>query len=177
VPDYQEDELVTRVAAELKRPVQLDPSLDARVMAQVRAHAGRPRVWWLRPRTYRLTPLGLVARAAVLAAVVAGSTFAVFRSRGPDQPVAAAAGVPFVLYAPGAQSVTVVGDFNGWDTGATPLRRTGAAGAWVVTVPLSPGRYRYAFLIDGTRWVADPGAPRAPDDDFGTPNSVLTVGS
>lgn len=172
-----EDELVRRVAALLKRPVALDPALDQRVMAEVRAHALRPRAWWLRPRTFSVTPLGLLARAAVLAAIVAGATLAVPRLRPHSGAVDVASGVPFVLYAPGAQSVALVGDFNSWDTAATPLRRTGASGAWVVTVPLPPGRYRYAFLIDGTRWLADPGAPPAPDDDFGTPNSVLTVGS
>jgi len=43
-------------------------------------------------------------------------------------------------------------------------------------VPLAPGRYRYAFLVDGSRWLADPAAPRARDDEFGTPSSVVTVG-
>lgn len=174
-----EDELVTRVAAELKRPVHWDSALDARVMAEVRLQPRRPRVWWLRPHTFSLTPLGMLARAAVLAAVVFGATLAGSRFRpAPDAAVtAASSGVSFVIYAPGAQSVALVGDFNGWDTSATPLQLTGSGGAWVVTVPLPPGRYRYAFLIDGARWLADPGAPRAPDDDFGTPNSVLTVGS
>jgi 1,4-alpha-glucan branching enzyme len=72
--------------------------------------------------------------------------------------------------------VALVGDFNGWDRTATPLRPAGSAGAWVVSVQLPPGRYRYAFLIDGVRWLPDPVAPRAPDDDFGTSNSVLMVG-
>jgi hypothetical protein len=174
-----DDELVTRVAAELKRPVHLDSALDARVMAEVRALPLRPRVWWLRPRSFSLTPMGILARAAVLAAVAVGATLVGTRTRPAADAVAAAtqSGVSFVLYAPGASSVALVGDFNGWDTTATRLQATGSAGAWVVTVPLAPGRYRYAFLIDGSRWLADPGAPRAPDDDFGTPNSVLTVGS
>jgi len=184
VPEF-EDELVRRVAAELKRPAALDPALDARIMAEVRAHARRPRLWLLRPHTFRVTPLGILARAAALAAIVAGATLAVSRLRPGEAVVSTASApealtasaVPFVLYAPRARSVALVGDFNNWDTRATPLRRTGASGAWVVTVPLPPGRYRYAFLIDGTRWLADPGAPRAPDDDFGTPNSVLTVGT
>jgi len=174
-----QDELVTRVAAELQRPVRMDPALDARIMTEVRSQPLRPPAWWLRPHTFSLTPLGILARAAVLAAVVVGATLAGSRLRpAPGSTVAAAAsGVSFVLYAPGAQSVALVGDFNGWDTAATPLQATGSSGAWVVSVPLPPGRYRYAFLIDGARWLADPGAPRAPDDDFGTPNSVLTVGS
>lgn len=176
MPEY-EDELVTRVAAELRRPVQLDPALDARVMAEVRSQPKRRPAWLLRPRTFSVTPLGLLARAAVLAAIVTGATLTVSRWRPAPEGASAAAGTSFVLYAPGAHTVALVGDFNGWDKAATRLQPTGSSGAWVVTVPLAPGRYRYAFLIDGTRWLADPGAPRAPDDDFGTPNSVLTVGS
>jgi hypothetical protein len=41
-------------------------------------------------------------------------------------------------------------------------------------VPLRPGRYRYTFIVDGT-WHRDPAAPRALEDDFGTPTSVITV--
>jgi 1,4-alpha-glucan branching enzyme len=80
-----------------------------------------------------------------------------------------------VLVAPEAASVVVVGDFNDWLAGATPLEAVNG-GLWAVTVPLTPGRYRYAFLVDGSTWVPDPGAPRALNDDFGRPNSVLTLG-
>jgi hypothetical protein len=55
-----------------------------------------------------------------------------------------------------------------------PLRADGAV--WSAVVPLPPGRYRYAFLVDGSQWLADPTAPRAFDDEFGTPSSVVTVG-
>lgn len=172
-----EDELVARVADELRRPVRMDPALDARVMAEVRAHPRRRRTWLLRPRSVSVTPLGTFALAAALAAIVVGATLAAHSLRTEPGSVSPASAVPFVVYAPDARSVALVGDFNDWDTAATPLRPTGSEGAWVVTVPLLPGRYRYAFVIDGTRWLADPGAPRAPDDDFGTPNSVLTVGT
>lgn len=181
MPEAQ-DELLTRIADQLKHPVALDPGLEGRIMAEVRAQPRRLRPWLLRPRNIHLTPLGMLARAAALAAIVVGATLAVLRTRtvgSPPQTVAtasAASHVPFVLYAPGAHSVALVGDFNGWDRNATPLHPAGSAGAWVVSVPLTPGRYRYAFLIDGARWSLDPTAPRAPDDDFGTPNSVLMVG-
>ena len=42
---------------------------------------------------------------------------------------------------------------------------------------LPPGRYAYAFLVDGQRWIADPAAPPAVGDDFGRPSSVVTVGT
>jgi 1,4-alpha-glucan branching enzyme len=69
----------------------------------------------------------------------------------------------------------VVGDFNDWDPAATPLRRGNEGGTWTVELRLPPGRYRYTFLVDGRRWVPDPEEPRAADDDFGAPMSVLTV--
>jgi 1,4-alpha-glucan branching enzyme len=49
-------------------------------------------------------------------------------------------------------------------------------GVWTITIPLAPGRYHYTFVVDGTTWVADPMAPRTLEDDFGRPNSVITVG-
>ena len=172
------DELVSRVAVELKRPVELDPGLDARVMAEVRMHSRRQtRPWLLRPRTFSLTPLGGLAMAATLAAVVAGTTLTIARTSSSPEATAAAGVVRFELHAPEAHSVVVVGDFNDWDPAATPLEPAGSSGAWAVTLPLGPGRYRYGFVIDGTEWLADPGAPRAPDDDFGTPSSILTVGA
>ena len=83
--------------------------------------------------------------------------------------------VQFVLVAPAAREVTLVGDFNDWDTHATPLRATASDGLWTVEVPLAPGRHRYAFVVDGEEWRSDPGAPRASGADFGTPSSVVTV--
>jgi 1,4-alpha-glucan branching enzyme len=80
----------------------------------------------------------------------------------------------FVLVAPQASSVAVVGDFNDWDPARSPMQT--AQGVWATIVPLAPGRYRYAFLVNGVEWRADPGAPRARDDEFGTPSSVITVG-
>jgi 1,4-alpha-glucan branching enzyme len=83
--------------------------------------------------------------------------------------------VEFVLTAPQASQVMLVGDFNGWTPGATPLRTSERDGIWSVTVPLTPGRHEYVFLVDGKQWLPDPRAPRAPANDFGVPNSVLTV--
>ncbi len=80
----------------------------------------------------------------------------------------------FVLVAPQARGVTLVGDFNDWNLLATPLRRAEGDGVWHVTVTLPPGRYRYAFVVDGSTWESDPEAPVAVDD-FGRSSSVVTV--
>jgi len=73
-----------------------------------------------------------------------------------------------------AASVALVGDFNDWDPARSPMQT--AHGVWATVVQLAPGRYRYAFLVNGVEWRADPSAPAAKDDEFGTPSSVVTVG-
>jgi hypothetical protein len=73
-----------------------------------------------------------------------------------------------------ADQVSLVGDFNGWATGATPLTRL-PSGLWTATVPLPPGRHVYAFVLDGTLLVADPRAPKAGDADYGREGSVVMV--
>ena len=82
--------------------------------------------------------------------------------------------IRFEFSAPSARQVSLVGDFNGWDPSATPLSRRGGSGTWSITLPLATGRHVYAFVVDGGL-RADPRAPRAPEDDFGSPNSVILV--
>jgi hypothetical protein len=84
--------------------------------------------------------------------------------------------VQLVLRAPAAHSVSVVGDFNGWDTHANTLNRDPASGLWNLTVALRPGRHVYAFIVDDSIWMRDPRMPQSRDADFGRPGSVLLVG-
>jgi 1,4-alpha-glucan branching enzyme len=39
-------------------------------------------------------------------------------------------GTHFAVWAPSADSVSVIGDWNGWDSGANPLRPRGVSGIW-----------------------------------------------
>jgi 1,4-alpha-glucan branching enzyme len=45
------------------------------------------------------------------------------------------AGVHFAVWAPNAQRVSVVGDFNIWDGRRNPMRRRGATGVWEIFIP------------------------------------------
>jgi hypothetical protein len=83
----------------------------------------------------------------------------------------------FVLDAPAASGVALVGAFNGWDATATPLVRDPATGLWSVTLPLAPGRHVYAFMVDDTTFTLDPRAPDAHDPELGTSGSVILVGT
>lgn len=155
----REDETVERVIQRLRRPVAIDPGLDARVMREI-AEAPREE-----RRMKRLWPL--LAAAAILATVL------VVRPWNWN-PATTADTLQFVLVAPQAASVALVGDFNDWDPARSPMQT--AHGVWATVVRLAPGRYRYAFLVNGVEWRADPTAPAAKDDEFGTPSSVVTVG-
>ena len=82
--------------------------------------------------------------------------------------------VRFVIVAPNASRVSLVGDFNGWDATAMPMQRVNDGDAWARDVVLESGRHVYAFIVDGAFQV-DPSAPRAAEDDFGIPSSALVV--
>jgi len=82
----------------------------------------------------------------------------------------------FHVKAPQAQRVSVVGTFNGWDPEAHPLHGPDKNGVWTLRLPLSPGQYRYMFVVDGARWMADPNAVASQSDGFGGRNSLLFHG-
>ena len=185
-----------RVAASLRAPEKAHASFEKRLMEKVRfegrslygAPAAAPdNSWWRTEWIIRLSPRGGVAIAAGIAALIAVSSMAVgarLSSRSQSSAVAAHV-VPapdtvqlvrFVFVDSGAASVALVGDFNEWTKGATQLRRSGAPGVWTASVALTPGRHEYAFIVNGSRWVADPLAVKT-SDDFGTESSVIRVGA
>jgi hypothetical protein len=200
------DELLEQVVDELRTLPPVDETAVQRIVRAAAEEArpggmfsrergrrgGRPLVWWRSP-----VPLAAAAVFA-LAAGVGGYLAGEFTHRD-GQPVAAspaeslalasavrpAAHGPlpsevltqFVLNAPSASRVSLVGDFNAWDTNQTPLVRDPSSGIWTAMVPLPPGRHVYAFMVDGTKLTLDPRAPTAHDPDFGTPSSVVLVGT
>ena len=89
------------------------------------------------------------------------------------KPVIGPAPVALKLRAPAAKEVFVAGSFNGWQVGATPLRPA-QGGEWQGELKLTPGRYEYLFVVDGT-WLPDPAAREAAPNPFVGWNSVLTV--
>jgi hypothetical protein len=72
-----------------------------------------------------------------------------------------------------ARSVCVAGDFNQWSREQDCMQA--AEIGWTLTLLLKPGIYRYMFIVDGSRWVGDPGALWGEEDGFGRKNSVLLV--
>ncbi len=74
-----------------------------------------------------------------------------------------------------ARRVRVSGEFNGWSPSEGQFTRE-ANGTWRLEISAPPpGRYRYKFLIDETRWVEDPSHGVKEPDPFGGFDSVLTI--
>ena len=82
--------------------------------------------------------------------------------------------VRFMLSAPNARAVTLVGDFNDWRSDDLTLSDPDHDGVWTLTLPLPPGRHAYQFVVDGGEGRPDPNAVAVPDG-FGGQNSVLTI--
>ncbi len=190
------DPVIERVRAELRASSRIEP--DARAVARVLSTAfasPRPSAWrhlldnWRMPRISRLGALGMVTGALVVGVLVRGA-LAPATEIAPDATLAAAPVVDgvvmpaadgerlvptqFVLDDDTARRVSIVGDFNEWKPGATPLTRL-ETGVWTATVPLAAGRHVYAFVLDDTLLVPDPRAPKAGDEDYGREGSVVMV--
>jgi len=87
--------------------------------------------------------------------------------------------VPVKLeYNPGDRDimdVACVGDFNRWHKKFGTMIYNEAENRWEKNLNIKPGRYRYKFLVDGSRWMVDPAAEEYVDDGFGGRCSILTV--
>ena len=81
--------------------------------------------------------------------------------------------INFICNAPQAQSVSLVGDFNGWDPKAHPMKQMPDR-AWLLTVEMKHGHHRYAFLVDG-QLVLDPRAQGITRNDQGERVSLVPV--
>lgn len=79
----------------------------------------------------------------------------------------------FVLSAPGARSVCLVGDFTHWQANPIPLRKR-RDGVWQAHIALPPGTHFYRFLVDG-EWCDDPACPLHVPNPFGSQDDVCIV--
>ena len=176
--------------AAMREQSALPPDAAARAAARAvlaNAPAARTTTWWLR------------AAAAVTIVALGAAALASVRSPGATPDIAArpdaaavvrdpAVGVTitpvvatttraivFELDAPDASSVQVLGDFNQWSRQASAMQR-GTDGHWRMTTLLPPGRYVYAFLVDGQTFRRDPLRDAVEDRDFGVTGSELVVG-
>lgn len=83
-------------------------------------------------------------------------------------------GVALIYRNPGARSVSVAGDFNGWDAHGHRCHEL-EEGLWSCWLSrLSAGKHAYKFVVDGN-WIDDPAGKEKAPDGFGGWNSIITV--
>ena len=180
--DMSQDVLTSR----LRALGDADPGADFadRVMARLPLHAPRTApqsriarlaCWFVRPRAIRMSPLGGLAMAACVLLVM-GLTLRGGMVKNGEAPQGLSP-VKFVLAAPGAREVAVIGSFNRWNAAGWTMRNDAATGLWTLSAALPPGSHEYVFLVDGTTPVPDAAAAFSADDGFGSRNSVLLVKS
>jgi hypothetical protein len=193
---FERDEMIERVRHALRASPAAtpDPRAVARVLTAV-WESPQPSAWrrvldsWRMPSFSRLGVVAMAGGALALGFLVRGALTPAAGTAMADAPVTAPSGAPvvpaadagerliptqFILDDATARRVSVVGDFNEWKPGETPLVRL-ANGVWTATVPLAAGRHVYAFVLDDTLFVPDPRAPKAGDADYGREGSVVMV--
>ena len=188
-PETTDSPAIERVIAELRTPVPVRAEWRAglaRNLAMLSSPTAAPRIarrWTFRPLTAIAAALVCAVVGAAVAAALLGSgrrssSADVLANLTSTMPLPGEQGgrstVRFVFVAPYASRVSLVGDFNKWNPSAMPMRRSSDGRAWLLDVPLPPGRHVYSFIVDGDL-TPDPAAPRAGDDDFGVPSSVVLV--
>jgi hypothetical protein len=141
------DELVrAALSKEVEEGAKRLADLPERVIRELARRPARPTLWE-KAHAFFARPVPRWALAGALAALLLGFTLGRLTAPTP---------IPhwnpnlFVIAAPGARSVAVVGDFSAWQP--LPLSDPDGDGIWMASIPLPPGRYEYAFLVDG-KWV------------------------
>ena len=165
-----------------------EPDLTDRVMQQIAQEGLNPAapttwhgfrraaasLWTPRDVSFRFRPAyGLVAATALVLLII----LVPLRQPSSIDPQAAVASEPqlfvqFRLMAPDASDVRIAGSFTGWEP--RHQLHQAAPGLWTVTLPLPRGVHDYAFIVDGTMWVADPYAQQV-NDGFGGVNSRIAL--
>jgi hypothetical protein len=199
--DARRDPLVHRAIEELRKVPPADASAIQRVVAAAAAarlttsddeapilapHRTRTRgVWSMVGLAAAAALVGFVVRGAWKPSVRATSDVAVIAapSRQPTQVRAASTNeresMPvlhqFVFNNSGAHRVALVGDFNRWDPSTALMNRSADGEMWSVTLPITPGRHTYGFMVDDSLFVLDPRMPKARDPDLGVEGSVIIV--
>jgi len=80
--------------------------------------------------------------------------------------------VTFSLQTGEAHRVFIAGSFNNWC--ATQHEMIGTAGIFKITLPLTPGRHEYKFIVDDV-WTVDPKNSETAVNQFGGLNSVIDM--
>jgi 1,4-alpha-glucan branching enzyme len=76
---------------------------------------------------------------------------------------------------PEATQVTLVGDFNQWNTSETPMKKM-KNGDFTVTLELACDQeYRFRYLIDSSQWENDWQADKYVPNCYGSDDSIVSI--
>lgn len=114
----------------------------------------------------------LNARRAIRAALLEQHTF---DHQGFGPPRIEAGKLLFSYHDDSADRVAIAGDFNDWKLAETFFQKD-LDGVWRASVgPLRPGQYRYKLIINGERWLDDPGNGLKEPDGYEGFNSFVNI--
>lgn len=94
-------------------------------------------------------------------------------SAGRQQAAGTVREIYFAFHAPGARKVCLAGTFNNWNPNSMPMKKE-KDGTWKINVKLTPGKYEYKYVVDGT-WAQDVPCAESVRNSFGTYNCVIGV--
>lgn len=91
-------------------------------------------------------------------------------------------GIPFIedstsnfIYLGTSSTVTIAGDFNGWNTSGWSMTRLNQTNFWYRSTKFElDARLDYKFVTNGSNWILDPENPHTCPGGFG-PNSELSM--
>jgi len=82
--------------------------------------------------------------------------------------------IDFILRAPNAREIHLVGDFNHWKINEDSRLNRLEDGKWIKKLGLEPGKYRYKFVVDG-EWTTDQENKDKEQNAFGTFDSIIKL--
>jgi chromosome partitioning protein len=82
--------------------------------------------------------------------------------------------VTFAMESSAAKDIYIAGDFNDWQINDESRLARGENGWWEKRMGLSPGRYRYKFVVDG-EWTVDSKNQACEINAFGSFDSVMEI--
>jgi len=107
------------------------------------------------------------------ASIIIIFAFSIFNNQPDTQKAEKFVNYRFVIYKPEAEKVEISGEFTNWKP--LKLKEVSRTGYWEAEIKLKPGEYKYFYLINDKKVVADPTSIYTEEDGFGNRNSILKV--
>lgn len=176
-----EQDSTDRIIERLRGLPEVSPPAGLRrgIMAQLTPK--RPSLWtrlrrfWFQPHTVSFVPIKwapVLAGLLLVAVIPRLATIDRAPERSTPSTPAQQASLTLTFEHPDARQVALIGTFNQW-TPDGQVKTEKQGNLWIFHVNVAPGRYEYAFLVDGREVVADPRAAFHRHNGFGTPNAVV----